>query len=131
MPVGLTEFGADANPAYQSGSRYVDKPNPSYIMDGSNTANWFDDPAALLRPGYFSVMDTVADIKDNPEAAAIYHAVIDPIMEAHKAAGVGIKAMIPENLHRFCAVCHHYSKRSSITRLVFFSLRGRNPSSTT
>ncbi len=80
--------------------RKVDKPNPSYIMDGMNTVNWFDDPTALLRPGYFSVMDTVADIKENPEAAAIYHSIIDPIMEAHEAAGVGIKAMIPENLQR-------------------------------
>lgn len=50
--------------------RRVEKENPDYIfVKKQDVVNWFDQEA--LDPNYFSVSDTLADLRANPEAGAI------------------------------------------------------------
>lgn len=49
----------------------VDKPDPTYCMAGREVVNWFDKPEELIREGYYSILDTMADLKKNPESAKL------------------------------------------------------------
>lgn len=51
--------------------RKVDKPNPDYVKEGGEVVNWFDKPEELVCEGYYSIMDTMEDLKKNPAAAAL------------------------------------------------------------
>lgn len=51
--------------------RRVSEPNPTYSADGSEVINWFDKPEEMMREGYFSVFDSMLDMKQSPEAALI------------------------------------------------------------
>ncbi|MDE6675120.1 MAG: glycoside hydrolase family 2 protein [Acetatifactor sp.] len=67
------EHVIEAKAAGQSESiqvRRVEKENPDYIfVKKQDVVNWFDQEA--LDPNYFSVSDTLADLRANPEAGAI------------------------------------------------------------
>lgn len=49
----------------------VDEPNPNYVNGGTEAINWFNQPEALKRDGCFSILDSLAEIKACPAAAAI------------------------------------------------------------
>lgn len=64
--------------------RKVDQANPAYYLESSAIQNWFEDPKMAVKPGYFSVQDTMGDIKSVPEGKQI----LDRMMaEALKARG--------------------------------------------
>lgn len=56
--------------------RKVAAPDPSYRMEGSEVVNWFDRPEELMREGYYSIMDTMEDLKRNPASAKLLVAVM-------------------------------------------------------
>lgn len=73
MEKHVTEHVIEARAAGQSESiliRRVEKENPDYIfVKKQDVVNWFDQEA--LDPDCFSVSDTLADLRANPEAGAI------------------------------------------------------------
>ena len=59
--------------------RHVDKPNLSYIKDGGDIVNWFDRDDEIEKQGFFSIKDSMAGIKANPEAAKVLNELIGPL----------------------------------------------------
>ncbi len=60
--------------------------------------NWFDKPEEMLREGYYSIMDTMADIKKDSRAAKL---LADIMASARKAHGdVAHNITIPEAVQR-------------------------------
>ena len=57
--------------------RRVSEPDPAYSATGSEVINWFDKPEEMMRDGYFSVFDTILDMKQSPEAAQIVASMMD------------------------------------------------------
>ena len=51
--------------------RRVSEPNPAYSAIGGEVINWFDKPEEMQREGFYSIFDTIADMKQSPEAAQI------------------------------------------------------------
>lgn len=49
----------------------VEKPNTTYHADGGAVVNWFDKPEEVLREGYYSIMDSMESLKQNPASAAL------------------------------------------------------------
>lgn len=59
--------------------RKADAPNPDYRKPGSAIVNWFDDDSQIVRPGFFSIKDTMADVKADPEAARVLEEYMAPL----------------------------------------------------
>lgn len=79
--------------------RKVDKPNPDYVNGASGeVVNWFDKPEELIRPGYFSIMDTMADIKRDPQAAALLAKIMAKAKESYGDVAKGVR--LPEKVQR-------------------------------
>lgn len=76
----------------------VDTPNPAYFANGGVVVNWFDKPEEVVREGYYSIMDTMADIKKNPQAAKL---LVEVMAKARKSHGdVAHNITIPEAVQR-------------------------------
>ncbi|KAB3652458.1 glycoside hydrolase family 2 protein, partial [Phocaeicola vulgatus] len=43
--------------------RKVKTANPAYFAEGTQVINWFDKPEELLREGYYSILDSMEDLK--------------------------------------------------------------------
>lgn len=72
--------------------------NPDYRVSGGEVVNWFDKPEEVMREGYYSIMDTMGEIKQNTEAAAILAAVM---AEARKSYGEVAKGVtVPESVQK-------------------------------
>lgn len=63
--------------------RRVENPNPAYQMDGGRqeVVDWFDREDEVVREGYFSIKDSMAEVKANPEAARVLDEVLTPLWE--------------------------------------------------
>lgn len=63
--------------------RKVEQPNPSYRMEGgrAEVVDWFDREDEIVREGYFSIKDCMADVKGNPEAAQVLERMLNPLRE--------------------------------------------------
>lgn len=78
--------------------RKVKAPNPAYLAAGGEVVNWFDKPEELIRPGYYSILDTMEDIRKNPQAAEILDRTI---AHARKSYGdVAKAATMPESVRK-------------------------------
>lgn len=102
FPVPLSgEHTLTARGGHQSDSitvRHIDAPNPDYVLPVSTVINWFDDDELPSPDGFFSIRDTMADIRANPLGARL----IDQLM-AQAAASRGEVAQnveIPEAMQR-------------------------------
>ena len=75
----------------------VDKPDASYRAAGQ-VENWFDKPEELIKEGYYSIMDSMADLQKNPQAAAL----LAKIMERATASygDVAKNVQMPEAVQR-------------------------------
>ena len=51
--------------------RRVSTPNPAYRADGGQVINWFDRPDEMHRAGYYSIFDTMEDIKRSAAGAVL------------------------------------------------------------
>lgn len=51
--------------------RKVAAPNPAYRAEGGEVVNWFDRPDEIAREGYYSILDSMEDIKKSPAGAAM------------------------------------------------------------
>ena len=64
--------------------RKVDKPNPAYQAAGGEVVNWFDRPDEVMREGYYSILDTMEQIKKSPAGAALLAKMMENV---HKSYG--------------------------------------------
>jgi len=82
--------------------RKVDKPNPAYVKAGGEVVNWFDRADEIVKEGYFSIKDSMGDVKAHPQASAVLNELIAPL-QAKAAAAYGDVAkniQIPESMQR-------------------------------
>lgn len=82
--------------------RKVDKPNPAYVKAGGEVVNWFDREDEIVKEGYFSIKDSMGDVKAHPQASAVLNELIAPL-QAKAAAAYGDVAkniQIPESMQR-------------------------------
>ena len=76
--------------------RRVDEPNPDYSIPASEVANWFDTVELPSPDGFYSIEDTMADLKSSPEAKPLVEALMQ-----QAAAGRGDVAQnveLPESV---------------------------------
>ena len=76
--------------------RRVDEPNPDYSVAATEIANWFDTVDLPSPDGYYSIHDTMADLKSSAEARPL----VEQLMQ-QAAAGRGDVAQgveIPESM---------------------------------
>ena len=64
--------------------RKVDTPNPAYRAAGGEVVNWFDRPDEVMREGYYSILDTMEQIKKSPAGAALLAKMMENV---HKSYG--------------------------------------------
>lgn len=76
----------------------VDTPNKAYMAQGSQVTNWFDQPQELKKEGYYSILDSMADIKRSPEGAALVARVIAKAREGYGEVAQSVK--MPESVQR-------------------------------
>ena len=78
--------------------RKVEKADPAYSKDGGEVVNWFDKPEEVAREGYYSILDSMAAIKENPQAAKLLAAIQ---AQAKKSYGdVAKNVVLPEAVQR-------------------------------
>ena len=83
--------------------RKVDEPNLEYLLKDSAVCNWFEEPGMEIIPGYFSIKDTLGDIKKSPTGAAIIDAMMAQVSSAmgNMAEGVEITEAMQQMTNRF------------------------------
>ena len=83
--------------------RKVAEPNTEYILKDSAVCNWFEEPGMEIIPGYYSIKDTLGDIKKSPEGAAIVDAMMAQTSAAMggMAEGVEITDAMKQMTNRF------------------------------
>lgn len=59
--------------------RHVEQPDSSYGKDAGNIVNWFDRGEEIIKPGCFSIMNTMAEIKMNSEALKVLNTMLAPL----------------------------------------------------
>ena len=57
----------------------VDTPNKDYIKEGADVVNWFDREDEIIREGFFSIKDSMCDVKANPQAQAVLNEMVAPL----------------------------------------------------
>ena len=78
--------------------RRVEAPNPAYYANGGPVVNWFDKPEEIVREGYYSILDTMGEVKKNPRGAAL---LAEIMALARKGRGdVAHNITIPESSQR-------------------------------
>lgn len=82
--------------------RRVEKPNPDYRKAGGEIVNWFARDDEIVREGYYSIKDSMADIKANPAAIAVFTELIAPIQAKMVEAygDVAKSVQVPEEMQR-------------------------------
>lgn len=57
----------------------VEKENPDYMKPGTEVVNWFDREDEIVKEGYFSIKDSMGDVKANPEASVVLNQLVAPL----------------------------------------------------
>ncbi|MBD5102516.1 MAG: glycoside hydrolase family 2 protein, partial [Subdoligranulum sp.] len=66
--------------------RRVEKANPDYAKPGTVVENWFDREDEIVREGYFSIKNSMAEIKANAQANAVLNELMAPLQAKIVAA---------------------------------------------
>lgn len=78
--------------------RHVEQANKEYICPGREVVNWFDRDDMLVREGYFSIKDSVAEVKTVPEAAELFGKLMEKVVASY--GDVAKNVQIPEEMQR-------------------------------
>ena len=82
--------------------RHVDAPDLSYRKDGGTVTNWFDREDELAKPGCFSILDAMGDVKAHPQAGPVLEKLLAPlqakVVEAY--GDVAKNVQMPESMQR-------------------------------
>ncbi len=60
--------------------RHVSAPNPAYAKPGTQVTNWFDREDEIVKPGFFSIKDSMGEVKANKGAKAVLDELTAPLM---------------------------------------------------
>lgn len=78
--------------------RRTASPNPAYRAAGGEVVNWFDRPDELMREGYYSILDSMEEIKKSPAGAALLNKMMEKV---HKSYGdVAQSVTLPPSVQR-------------------------------
>ena len=55
---------------------HVDTPDPAYVLQHAAVRNWFEEPGMEIRKGFYSIKDSIGDIRNVPEGAALIDQII-------------------------------------------------------
>lgn len=82
--------------------RKVAQANPEYCKPGGEVVNWFDRDDEIVREGYFSIKDSMGDVKAHPEANAVFDELIAPIQAkvVESYGDVAKNIQIPEEMQK-------------------------------
>lgn len=75
----------------------VATPDASYRAEGQ-VENWFDKPEELIKEGYYSIMDSMADLQKNPQAEALLAKVMERATASY--GDVAKNVQMPEAVQR-------------------------------
>ena len=77
---------------------HVEKADVSYRKAGEEIVNWFDKPEEVMKEGFYSIMDSMETLKQNPRTAAI----LSKIMAKARASygDVAQNVQMPEAVQR-------------------------------
>ena len=75
----------------------VGKPDPAYRAEGQ-VENWFDKPEELVKEGYYSIMDSMADLQKNPQAAVLLARIMERATASY--GDVAKNVQMPEAVQR-------------------------------
>ena len=75
----------------------VEKPDASYRAEGE-VQNWFDKPEELIKEGYYSIMDSMAELQKNPQAAALLARIMERATASYGDVAKNVK--MPESVQR-------------------------------
>lgn len=78
--------------------RHTDQPNPSYQAMQGEAQNWFDKPEEMIREGYYSIFDTVTEIKRSLEARKVLDKAMEIAISSY--GDVAKSAKMPESVQR-------------------------------
>lgn len=78
--------------------RHVEKANPEYSSLQGEVLNWFDKPEEMIREGYYSIFDTVTDIKKSSEAKAVFEAAMKIARASFGDVAQNVK--VPESVQK-------------------------------
>lgn len=71
--------------------RKVTEPNPSYTSADTAVVNWFDKPEEMIREGYYSIFDTMAEIKQTPEGAQLLQGIMAQVRKSYGEVAQNVK----------------------------------------
>jgi len=71
--------------------RKVTEPNPSYASADTAVVNWFDKPEEMIREGYYSIFDTMADIKRDPDGARLLKEIMAQVRKSYGEVAQNVK----------------------------------------
>lgn len=71
--------------------RKVDKPNPDYVSADVEVVNWFDKPEEMIRGGYYSIFDTMGEIKTDPEGARLLTEIMATVRQSYGEVAQNVK----------------------------------------
>ncbi|MBW9110338.1 glycoside hydrolase family 2 protein [Microbacterium ureisolvens] len=91
----ITARAADATDSIRL--RKVDEVPPASIMPTTSIANWFDDAPLPTPDGFFSIHDSLADIKRSEEGARVIASVLEAVSTSRGEVGRGVE--IPPAMH--------------------------------
>lgn len=69
----------------------VKEPNQSYVLLDNQVINWFEKDGMEFPEGYFSIKDTMGDIKSIPEGLAIMEEFMEVLSATRGEVAVGVK----------------------------------------
>lgn len=78
--------------------RHVEKADASYRMEGEEIVNWFDKPEEVMKEGFYSIMDSMETLKQNPRTAAILAKVMERASASYGDVARNVK--LPEAIQR-------------------------------
>ena len=78
--------------------RKAAQPNPAYRADGGEVVNWFDRADEIIREGYYSILDTMEDIKKSPAGAAMLQRMMAQVSASY--GDVAKSVTLPESVQR-------------------------------
>jgi len=69
----------------------VSEPNESYVLMGRRIKNWFDEPEMECPEGYYSIKDTMGEIRQNPEGEIIIEKMMTAVREKRGDVAKNVK----------------------------------------
>ncbi len=75
----------------------VEKPDAGYRAAGQ-VENWFDKPEELVKEGYYSIMDSMTELQQNPKAAALLARIMEKAKSSYGDVARNIE--MPEAVQR-------------------------------